>query len=386
MAVTLDACWTKVPGGTAVAALALTARLAARDDIDVVGVAAAHRAPPPVGLRPDVSMRHHRLPRPLLADAWHHLGRPLVERLVDVDVVHATSIVVPATRRPLVVTIHDLFFLEHPEWFTRRGVRVMSAGLAAARRRADVVLASSDTTARACRAAGIEPGRVRVVRLGVEVSPVDDARRDEVRRRLGLHGRYVLWNGTIEPRKNLPGLLDAVALLDDVSSLDDVDLVLVGPRGWHDGLPADRLAAVRASGRRVHLLGFVARADLDALHAGAVVTCLPSLAEGFGLPIVEAMAQGTPVVVGEGTASAELIGDDGTAELIGADGTAGSNGHAAGIAVDPTDPAAIAAALVALLTDDDLARRCGAAGRRRAAQLSWDSTVAATVDAYEAVS
>lgn len=359
----MDACWTAVPGGTAVAAVELARRLVEHPSVDPIGVAAAHRSPPPAEVRPPIPVAHHRLPRPLLADAWHYLGRPRVERATGpIDVVHATSVITPATDAPLIVTLHDLLFLREPGWFTRRGVQVMRAGLNAVRHRADLVLCSSRATASDAIDAGIGRARIRVVPLGVNVVPASHESVAAVRRRYGLERPYVLWNGTLEPRKNLQGLLEAIARW----GVDGVDLALVGPTGWGRAYPAALAARVDSDRTRIVTTGFVSRDDLGALHAGAVVTCLPSRAEGFGFPVLEAFAQGTPVVTSAGTSTEELVGD-------------------AGLTVDPTDIDALAGALRRVVTDDDLRSRLARAAPARAARFTWERTAQLTIDAYREV-
>jgi glycosyltransferase involved in cell wall biosynthesis len=137
-------------------------------------------------------------------------------------------------------------------------------------------------------------------------------------------------------------------------------LVLVGPRGWHESLPPER------PGRRVLRLGFVDDRDLRALYAGARAFCYPSLKEGFGLPVLEAMAQGTPVVTSRGTATEEVAGD-------------------AGLLVDPRAPEEVADALQRLLADDDLHARLSSAARRRASLFTWEHSARLTLEAYRKV-
>ena len=171
----------------------------------------------------------------------------------------------------------------------------------------------------------------------------------------------MLWVGTVEPRKNLPTLLRAFAAVET-----DAQLVLVGPQGWNEELGA-RLAelppAVRA---RVRVLGFVPHEDLGPLYAGAAAFCFPSLLEGFGFPVVEAMAQGTPVVTSLGTSTEELAGD-------------------AGLLVDPRDADALADALGRVLADEQLARRLGELGRARAARYTWARSADLVLAAYREV-
>ena len=195
--------------------------------------------------------------------------------------------------------------------------------------------------------------------LGVRVGPASDERVREVRARLGLEGEYVLWAGTVEPRKNLRGLLEAFARVDQ-----PVELALVGPTGWNEDLELVLASLPRSVRDRVHRLGWVARDDLAALYAGASVFCFPSLLEGFGFPVVEAMAHGTPVVTSTGTSTEELVADG------------------AGLAVTPTDVDAIAEAISRILSDGPLAAALAAAGARRAAEYTWERSAALVEQAY----
>jgi glycosyltransferase involved in cell wall biosynthesis len=360
VAITLEQCWHAVPGGTAVAAIELARTLVERTDPEVVGVSARHRRPPAPEWRPPIEPAQLRLPRPLLYEAWHYLRRPDVQSATGpVDVIHATGIAMPPRTRPLVLTIHDLSYLVYPELFSRHGLRFFRRALSLALEEATIVLCSSLATVEHCREVGFAEERLRHVPLGVRArqATADDVER--VRAAYGLGGRYVLWTGTVEPRKNLSGLLRAFAGLDA-----DVALALVGPTGWSEDL--ERLVAALPEGarERVRRLGWVPGEDLTALYGGAAVFCFPSLLEGFGFPVVEAMAQGTPVVTSLGTSTEELV--------------AGG----AGIAVDPRDPERIAEALATVLDDDAVAQRLATAGRARAAEYTWERTADSTVAAY----
>jgi O-antigen biosynthesis alpha-1,3-mannosyltransferase len=170
----------------------------------------------------------------------------------------------------------------------------------------------------------------------------------------------VLFVGTLEPRKNLPRLLEAMTRLPH----DDVALAVAGPVGWGDALGKAEEPA-RKLGDRLKLLGFVAPDDLAPLNKGAAVVCYPSLWEGYGLPVAEALAQGAPVVTSAGTATEELV-------------TGG-----AGVAVDPYDPDAIAGAVARVLDDFDHAEQLRQAALERAAERTWAATAAQTIAAYE---
>jgi glycosyltransferase involved in cell wall biosynthesis len=351
VAYTLEQCWHDVPGGTAVATLEVLARMAKRPDVEIVGVAGRHRRPPAHAFVPPVDVARLPFARPWLYESWNRFEWPPVERATGpVDICHSTTAIPAASRAPRIVTVHDAVFVRSPELFTRHGARVMNAGLERCRR-AELVLCPSATTAAELADLGFDRARLRVVPWGVERGVVADADLARVRAAYRLPDRYVLFVGTIEPRKNLPRLLAAVHRLDP-----SLPLVIAGADGWGDGVGVgdDQLA---------QFLGFVPRADLPALYAAAAVFGYPSLQEGFGMPIAEAMAQGTPVVTSAGGATEEVAGG-------------------AAVLVDPLDESAIAAGLERALTERD---DRSAAGRARAAELTWDATVEATLQAYREV-
>lgn len=352
----LEQCWHSVPGGTAVAAVGLARALADCPDLELVGLAARHRTQPSGYSQPPFQVAHSVLPRSVLYETWHYLRRPSVDRLAGrPDLVHASGGAVPVTNGPLVATVHDLSWRHRPDWSTRRGRRLAEGWLDDARR-ADRVLCPSESTRRDLAGAGFDEDRLRVVPLGVELPDIDPDRPAVLRAARGLDGPFVLWVGTVEPRKNLPALARAM------EQIPDVPLVVVGPTGWG----VDPTAVFASLGDRVHLVGPVSEADKHAWYAAADVFCYPSLFEGFGLPVVEAMAGGTPVVTTAGTATEEIA--------------AGS-----ALVVDPADSVVLAEAIASLLADQGLSVRLAEAGRRRAAELTWPAAARATARVYREV-
>jgi glycosyltransferase involved in cell wall biosynthesis len=309
------------------------------------------------------STRRLAWPGRLLTRAWVTLRRPalpagLLERL---DLVHATSAAVPPTRgRPLVATVHDLAFRHYPEAYPAAGRRYHDRSARIVAGEAARVLVPSEATARdLAELYGVDRGRVTITPLGVEVpDEPDHAGARRLLGELGVRGPFLLVVGTLEPRKNLPRLLAAFGEVTD--ELPDHWLVVVGPVGW-----GPRLRPTWDS-VRIKLAGRVGDRLLHALYQAADGLAYPSLYEGFGLPVLEAMANGTPVLTSDCSSLPEVAGG-------------------AALLVDPLDRAAIAAGLVRLAGDAALRDRLTEAGRRRAAGFSWRTTAAATWATYREV-
>ncbi len=316
-------------------------------------------------------------PGRLATRAWVELRRPRLPAQVvaELDLVHATSAAVPPARgRPLVVTVHDVAFRHFPEAYPASGRHFHERATRIAVAEAARVLVPSSSTARdLADLYGLEPERVTVTPLGADPPPErpDSGPARRLLERLGVRGPFLLAVGTLEPRKNLPRLVAAFA--EAAADLPEHHLVVVGPTGWGKALAGPLPAAPRADGARadgaparVVLAGHVEDAVLQGLYAAADGLAYPSLYEGFGLPVLEAMARGLPVLTGDRSSLPEVAGG-------------------AALLVDPTDVPAIAKGMIELLSNHALRERLAADGRRRAAPFTWKATAAATWAAYEEV-
>jgi glycosyltransferase involved in cell wall biosynthesis len=302
----------------------------------------------------DLDARFRWRPLPAPDPLWHLLAAARASRACDVFLSTNSYLTAWFTTIPTALVMFDLIaFL--PEALPQgRAARIERATLRPALRRAALALCISEATRRDLveRFPDVE-ARALVTPLAAS-PPAVPADLDEVRARHGLARPFVLGVGTLEPRKNLVALIDAWAGLGT-----DAELVLVGPPGWE----MEEIVR-RARAAHVRLLGFVSDADLAALYAMCELFCYPSLYEGFGLPVLEAMAGGAPVVCANTSSLPEVAGD-------------------AAVLVDPRDPQALRAALAALLGDPGERARLREAGRRRAAEFSWERTAAATLGALE---
>lgn len=301
---------------------------------------------------------HHRL------EAWA-LGTELLP--LRLDVLHSPDFIPPRWgARRFVITIHDLNFLHYPQFLTAESRRYYNDQIRRAVAQADHILADSEAT-RADLAAllDVPQSRVTVHMLGVDEAfrPLDDSALEQACQQLDLPRGYLLFVGTFEPRKNIPGLLEAYRLLRDRLP-EAPPLVLAGRRGW---LAEDLTRRVETLGLadRVLWREEVPQAAMPALYGAAALLVTPSFYEGFGLPALEAMACGTPTVVANRSSLPEVVGE-------------------AGLLIDPDDPQSIADGLYRVMDDPALAARLRAAGLARARSFTWDNTARIVLEAYRA--
>ena len=304
-------------------------------------------APPP----PRASLRAAPIPS-RAADALGRLGIGADVLVGGCDVFHATDYAwLAPSRAAFVATIHDVLFEELPRCFTpgmRTGLRRITRRLV--RRTTRLLVPSVRTKAGLVERFGADPARVDVVPLAPRAFPVVEPARFDRPTLLAV--------GTLEPRKNLRRVIEAFGLLRARGV--DADLVVVGARGWLD----DAILAAAAATSGVRVEGAVDDARLSALYGGATALVYPSLGEGFGLPVVEAMAASLPVVTSAATTCADVAGP-------------------ASLLVDPYDVESIADALTRVVTDEALRADLAVRGRAEAARYSWDATAEGTRACYE---
>ncbi len=284
------------------------------------------------------------------------------------DVFHATDHLLPPLRRSRsVFTIHDLIFRFYPEYHLPLNRWYLSVMLPRFMRRADAIIAVSETTRRdVARLMQIPLERMTVIYEGVSPAfrPVADAEAlSRVRDKYHLPPRFILFVGTIEPRKNLLTLLEAYRAL--LARGQVPDLVIAGHMGWLYQPVFDRVREFGLT-RQVCFPEWIADGDLPALLSAAEVFVFPSLYEGFGLPPLEAMACGTPLICSNASSLPEVVGDG-------------------GILIDPRDPGAWTQALASVLGDQPLQAELRARGLARADKFSWDRAACETLAVYRQV-
>jgi glycosyltransferase involved in cell wall biosynthesis len=268
-----------------------------------------------------------------------------------------------------IVTIHDVIPLVLPWAFPPRHRLVLATALTRIRKQAEMVIVPSTAAAEdVVHFLRVERERIRVIPMGCEsrFQPIEEPMRAAVlRRQYDLPERYILFVGTLEPRKNVQTLLRAFAQVIAETPQDDLTLVIAGGKGWGGEDYRSTVDALKLHDR-VRFAGFVADDDLPELYRGALLFVYPSLYEGFGLPVLEAMACGTPVITSNRASLPEVAGD-------------------AALLADPTRPEALAEAMASIISDGDLRQALRVKGLARAQTFTWDAVAQQTMAIYRAV-
>jgi glycosyltransferase involved in cell wall biosynthesis len=278
---------------------------------------------------------------------------------------HATKLLYPPRRLHLTATLHDMTCWLLPEFHQAANVAAEKRFAECIWKRAAGLIAVSESTRRdAVRVLGLNPEAIHVIYPGV-AEPFFEAAGETsapTRRKYGLDRPYVLYVGTIEPRKNLDRLLDAWQTLS-ASVREEFDLVVAGPQGWQSG---ETLARLREPARGIRYLAYVPELDLPGITAGATVFVYPSFYEGFGFPVAQAMAAGVPVITSNLSSLPEVTG--GAAALV-----------------DPHSPAELRAALDRLLTSPASRTQLAVAGRTQAQRFRWDACARRSLEFFEGI-
>jgi glycosyltransferase involved in cell wall biosynthesis len=299
-----------------------------------------------------------------LGDLWEHLVLPAIADRLGCDVLHGPAFLIPtrATRVAKVVTVHDLVAFTHPKTIPRKYAVYMRWLIRRAIRHGDRVIAISESVRRNIERTLGRQVHVEVIHSGVatrfDVRPADEIRR--VRAQYGIEPRYLLFVGNLEPRKNLPGLLRAFRTVRRQLE-EPIQLVIAGKLAWLSDALTHELRSEDLT-RSVVATGYVDEADLPALYAGAAAFVFPTFWEGFGLPVLEAMACGTPVVASNLSSIPEVAGD-------------------AAILVDPHSRESIAGGILEAL-EPARATELVRLGTERVKLFRWEDTARRTLDAY----
>lgn len=307
---------------------------------------------------PNVRIVDQRIPVRALNLAWHRLGWPPVETVAGghYDIAHSPHpLLLPSRSAAQVVTIHDLYFMSHPERTSHEIRRDYPALAGRHARRADRIIVPSRFAASQVQAAFNVPAeKIAVCHLGAPEWKAPPARVDP--------NGYILFMGTLDARKNVGGLLQAYGQLIGEGT-DIPRLVIAGNAGPGAAKWLEEIAKPPLAGR-VEYLGYVSADQRESLFHGAQLFVLPSFEEGFGLPALEAMAAGVPVVASNRGSLPEVVGS-------------------AGLLIDPEDPASLTAAMRRIIGDETLRDDCAKQGLARARQFSWKQTALGVRRAYE---
>ena len=302
-----------------------------------------------------------------LGGHWWSAGLPRYIRRSKLELFHGTNYDVPLWRRcATVLTIHDLSQLLHSETHEKRSVRRARRRLPLMSRTANAIITPSESVrADVCEVLKASPDKVFAIPEAARAcfKPLDMADTADVRSRLGIGDDFLLTVGTLEPRKNLSVLVNAFAELATARTQLNPQLVIAGGRGW---LSAPLFETIKKSPfrDRIILTDYLHDDDLQALYSSCRVFLYPSIHEGFGLPPLEAMACGAPVIASRIPALEETIG-------------------AAALLFDPTSVSELTRSILELLDNENARRELSAAGQRRAAEFSWEKTARLTWGVYE---
>ncbi|NOR14637.1 MAG: glycosyltransferase [Candidatus Aminicenantes bacterium] len=310
-----------------------------------------------------------RWPSQLVNWLWSRMQRPRLETIfkIALDLTHSPTPLLLPSKGKSIVTVHDLFFWEHPEMVDRKTRNLFLKYTRNSLRQADGVIAVSQYTKdEAVRRFALDPDKVRVIHHGLKkgLDPDETGVMEAVlKSKFRLPDRFLLFVGADEPRKNLPALIDALKLVHEMS--EKIVLVVAGGKGSDRTRVEARITSQNLTSS-VRFLGYLSDAELSALYRLATLVVLPSLCEGFGFPLLEAMASGVPIVASETSALPEI-------------------GQDAARYFDPSSAEAISQTILQVLEDESLQQKLVERGRLRLRDFSWTRSAEQTLDFYSEV-
>lgn len=312
---------------------------------------------------PNLAVTYHPVGK--ITGRWWSIGLPAYLRRAALDIFHGTNYEIPLWgRRPAVLSIHDLSRFLHPDTHESKHVKRSRRLLPLMARRATMIITPCESVRKeVCETLGTPAGKVSAVPYAHRAcfTPLPPTECRPVRERLGVEEEFLLYVGTIEPRKGLLTLLQAFeSLLRETTFRPQ--LVLAGKTGWLNDEVFTRLRNSPAK-NRILLTGYLPDSDIQALYSSAGIVVYPSVYEGFGLPPLEAMACGAPVIVSAIPAVMETVG-------------------AAALLAEPRDANSFARQIIQLLGNPQARSALSAAGRLRASSFSWEKTASGTYEVY----
>ena len=350
--------------GTGVYTAQLAARmpaLAGDDTLTIIWPARLESPAKHAGAAGDIQER--RIDGPSARIRYDQLGIRRDIRVARADVVHYPANVGSVLpMRNMVITIHDLTFFHNPSWFRFERVQYYRWAVTRSARNASRIIAVSTTTANEiCTMLNVPADRIDVIHNGIDerYTPRDSGEQLAVQEKYRLPNRYFLFVGTIEPRKNVARIIQAWSrIATDVEE----DLIIAGREGWKVG-PIRQEAELAGQAKRIHFPGYISDDDLPAVMSGATALVYPSLYEGFGIPVAEAMACGIPVLTSNVSSLPEVAGD-------------------AALTLDPTDIDALADGILRLATEAGLRAELSQKGLERAKRYTWSNAAQQTLASY----